>query len=221
MSLAAFIKKQKENNYVILAFFVLCVFSILLLRIINHYIITDDIYQKTVSEQLSVKRVDEALANRFKYEWLNLVVTPVFKLLSFLIITLIIATGAYLRSYKISFVKIFTAVVYASFVFLLPEIIKIFYFMNIDNDFTMEQFRNFYPYSLLYYVNKESIDVWFYYPIYLINIIELFYCLVLAVCIRFVSKLSFLKSFFLIIQTYVVALILWTVFIIFISLNLS
>ncbi len=214
------IRWLNKHNW-LYGFISISVISIMISFITRHFIVNEEVVYQSLSERLPSEKIDELMVNRTKFEWVGYLLMPIFKFMLFVIISAILATGIYLKSYRISFIKILTVVIYSSFVFLIPSLIKTVYFFSLENSFTMDEFQNFHPYSLLYYVNYDRIDIWFYYPIYLVNFFEISFWVALAIGIKIVSKLSFLKSVILILQTYVLSLLLWIVFVMFISINVA
>lgn len=210
----------KSNSW-LLPFIIISLISITLSFFTRHFVVSEELVYNSLSERLPSERIEDAMANRIKYEWINYVLIPVIKFILFLITTIVILVGVHINSYKIAFKKILTVVVYSGFLFLLPTIIRIIYFSLFKDSFTLNDFQNFYPHSLLFYIDKSKIATWFYYPISVINIYEFVYWFFLAVGIKKVSDLSFIKSFILILQTYVLGFFIWVVFVVFISLNLS
>lgn len=210
----------KSNNW-LLAFIIISFISIALSFVSRHYLINEEIVYKSLSEHLPTERLEDAMANRVKYEWLNYMLIPIVKFTLFIITSTVILTGVYLNAYKISFKKILTVVAFSGFVVLIPNFIKIVYFFFFKESFSLEEFQNFHPHSLLFYVDKQEIAKWFYYPIYLINFTELLYWFALVIGIKLISNLSFAKSFLLVSQTYILTLFVWAVFVVFVSINLT
>ena len=210
----------KSNSW-LLPFIIISFITVVLSFFTRHFIISKELVFNSLREHLPSESIEDAMTNRIKYEWINYVLIPVIKFILFLVTTIIIAVGVHLNSYKIAFKKILTVVVYSGFLFLLPIIIRIVYFYFFKDNFTLNDFQNFYPHSLLFYIDKSKVETWFYYPISVINIYEFTYWILLAVGIKKVSDLSFVKSFLLILQTYVLVFFIWVVFVVFLSLNFS
>lgn len=208
-----------KNNSWLPAFLIICLISAAVSYYINHFLISKEMIFDSMREQLSSERVEEMLSGKAKYVWLSYIISPVIKFVIILIISGVILTGIHLKSYKISFKKILTVVVYCEFIFLLPLIIKVLYFSFFKNDYSLDEFSGFSPHSLLYYIDKSSVSQWFHYPIYLVNIFQLLSWFILAFGINKVSDLSFKKSFLLIMQTYVPAVVFWAVIMVFIAVS--
>ena len=196
------------------------IISILISYIINHLIITGSIFKESVTERLSTGRAEEVIINRYKYEWVRYLLTPILKFIPIITISLIILTGAYLNNYKVKFVKILKLVTILNAIQLLPGIIRIVWFNN-SNNFTLEEFQNFSPYSLLYYLNKDNFQVWLYYPLSLVNILEILYWVLLTIGIKKIFKIRLSKAICLFFQTYFIALLLWVTFVTFIIIILD
>lgn len=210
-----------KKHRIWLVFAALCLGYISLALINRNYILTDDIVYESLSKQLSSERVEDIMASRAESNFLPYLLTPVFRLINVAIISLIVLIGVYLHSYEIKYRQIFRVVVIASIVFLIPGIWRTIVFAMKTPNFTLEEFREFSPHSILYYLDRDSIKDWFYYPLYLVNLAELIFMFVVAVGLKKAGNLKLTKSILLVIETYFVSLVLWTLFVVFLSINAS
>lgn len=214
-------RKFIKSNRWLFPFLLLSLIMGAISYITSHFVISEEMVYESLSNRVSSERIEDIMANQSKYQWLNYVLNPILLLISFLIISAVVAVGVHLKSYKISFKKILTVVTYSSFIFLLPKLIKLVYFLFYAEEFTIDEYRAFSPHSLIFYIDKSLISKWLYYPVYLVNISEFVFWFILAYGIKLISNLSFVKSFMLIIQTYVAALLFWAVVVVFIFVSLS
>ena len=128
---------------------------------------------------------------------------------------------------KVTFKQLFDAVIKAEFVFLLVSILKIVWFYFFQTNYTLEDLQYFYPLSALNIVGYQGLESWFIYPLQVLNLFELAYCLLLS---YFVGKLAFTEKdkgkpmdlgFKIVASSYGSALLLWVVVVMFFTLNYS
>jgi hypothetical protein len=116
---------------------------------------------------------------------------------------------------------LFQIVLIAEFLFILPSLIKLIWFLFFETDYDLADLQTFYPLSLLNLIDTESIPQWSLYPIQLLNVFEVVYWCILAYGIALVAKERWPKMLGLVASSYGVGLFVWVVFITFITINLS
>jgi hypothetical protein len=129
--------------------------------------------------------------------------------------------GLFVWNCKIGFGKVLKVILLAEFVLIIPLIIKCIWFFFFKLNYTIEDFQMYYPLSLSNLFNLESISKLLLYPLQLLNFFELLYCIVLG---HFISKLinnNFDKAFKIVLSSYVPALIVWVVFVMFLTVTLN
>ena len=92
----------------------------------------------------------------------------------------VIWVGCFLFGYRVTYNQCWTIVLIAEFVFLIPEIIKIIWFLVFDTDPNYYEIRAFYPLSVMNFVDFENLGARYAYPFKALNLFELLYWLVLA-----------------------------------------
>lgn len=195
--------------------------NITLAFLIKHLLINKTLYYQSFSDQLSIDQINRMLDMQSKYEYWAYLLLFIFNLIKYSIIALIIQTGIFLWGFKISYSQLFRVVIVAEFIFLFPLIIKLVWFYFVETNYTLEELQQFYPLSILnvFYVKQIS-QLWFY-PLQLLNVFELLYWFILALGISKVIKKDFDKSLRIVLSSYLPALFIWVIFILFITLTLS
>lgn len=135
------------------------------------------------------------------------------------IITLVIYTGVILSSLNIGLRRIFRVVVQAEFIFLLMGFVRFFWFYLFQSDINFTSLGFFQPLSIINFFSPNDDLTYLVYPLQLINLFELAYWFILAYLLRNLLKKSFWKSFEFVLNTYGVALVIWVVFVTFLTLN--
>lgn len=127
--------------------------------------------------------------------------------------------GKWLTSRFLTFSHVFVYVVKADFIFFVIGIYKLVYFTVYPPN-TIEEIQNFAPGSLLQLVSQVN-EPWLIYPLQAINLWELGFMLMLAYQLKKYFKDDFTQSFVNVLLSYGSAFLLWIVFVVFITLNLS
>ncbi len=201
------------------AFF--CLLAISQSFILDNFIITHEVFYKSYAEQYTFAKIQEFVNLISKVKWFIYALTPILYLIKFTIVAMVLATGDQIFDYKMGFRKLFHIAMISETIFLLPQFIKLIWFLVFEHAETLRQVGSFEILSIYSMFNEREIYDWLRYPFSLANIFELTYWLILAIGIKYLTKFSFNKSLKFVLSTYVSALLLWAVFVIFLSLNLS
>lgn len=110
---------------------------------------------------------------------------PFIYLWKFTVIAFVIWVGCFMFGYRVTYKECWGVVIGAEFVFLIPEVIKIFWFIAIETDPTLNEISAFYPLSLMHFVDYESIDKRYAYPLRALNAFEILYWVLLVNGIHF------------------------------------
>jgi hypothetical protein len=210
---------RTSNKYLLFVF--LCLTLFLINYLSANLILNDEIYFSYFAEQLSYNQIQSYLDKQLKYQWISYLVIPLIYLIKFVIVSLILLTGAIFYNIEISFKKLFQIALIAEFLFVIPSLIKLFWFLFIQTDFDLIDLQTFYPLSLLNLIDAESIPQWSLYPLQLLNVFEVFYWFILAYGLTLATQEKWQKMLGLVASSYGVGLFVWVVFITFITINLS
>ena len=86
-------------------------------------------------------------------------------------------------------------------------------------DYNLEDLQAFNPLSLGNLVNLSEIDAWIAYPLNLISFWELLYWVFLVAGVRELFKVSYWKSFLIVLCSYGIGLVIWVIFVMYLILN--
>ena len=177
---------------------------------------------------LSLEQIQEIINLKNKWEWLSYAIIPLILLIKISLIASVIYIGAFFYSkVKVTFRQLFNEIVKAEYVFLGVGVLKIIWFYFFQTNYTLEDLQYFYPLSALNIVGYKGLESWFIYPLQVLNLFELAYCLLLS---YFVGKLAFTEKdkgkpmdlgFKIVASSYGSALLLWVVVVMFFTLNYS
>lgn len=189
--------------------------------ITNEFLVNEELYYDAFSQQLSYERINEYFLFQQKWVWLAYIIIPVVYLIKFTLVAICLGTGLLLWGYKISFIKLFQIALIADSIFLIPALIKVFWFLFIQTDYTLTDLQYFYPLSILNLFDSGSLDIWFIYPLQLLNLFELLYWLVLAYGLYLILKESYDEMLKVVLSSYGFGLLLWAIFITFLNVSFS
>lgn len=188
-----------------LFFFVLVIFFILI-----RYITNDLILQSIPGYEKLEK--DGSLTIFHIFNTLNYLWTPFALLWKFTLTAFIIWTGSFAFGYKTSFVKLWQFALFAEIVFIVPELLKMIYFIQPAEGVTFQEIRDFYPLSLFSLSDAQSVASKYHYPLRALNLFELIYITLLVLGFHTISKRSIKESVLVILCSYVLFFLLWLVF---------
>ncbi|WP_123803325.1 hypothetical protein [Flavivirga aquatica] len=121
----------------------------------------------------------------------------------------------------IKYKKILNIVLKAEFIFLLAILIKTVWFYVFNQDYDLNDLQYFYPLSVLNIVGYNNIQVWFIYPLQILNLFELSYWFILAYMLGKELEVNTNKSFAIVASSYGVGLVIWVGIVMFFTLNMS
>ena len=202
-------------------------FGIITFFSIQSVIIEDQLYYQTFGEQLTFSRIEQILYLSKKFQWLGYAIIPLVILFRIFYTSVFLYIGICFTEIKVEFGKLFKIALVTDFIYVfsgLAKLVILIFFKEVNNLVDLQ----FIPFSAMELFDAKSIDPLFVYPLSLINVFELGYFLVLAwLMIRVINEaneerdINFGKSLKLVTASYGSGLLLWVVFVMFITLNLS
>lgn len=202
--------------------FVGLVFLTILLSFVSKWILDiDELLFNTLSEQLTIQQVENAMSMKRDWEWLGYLAVLLLIFIKIIIIALVLDFGLFIYNKDLKFKTLFSIVLKAEYIFLFVIIFKTVWFLIFQPDFTLEGLQYFYPFSLLNIVGYEGMQPWFIYPFQVINLFELAYWFVLAYLIGKEINSTTDKGFSIVASSYGVMLLIWVVGVMFFTLNMS
>ena len=209
-----------ENKNIVLFLFIVF-YNLILVFLSNQFLISETLFYNSFAEQLTIDKIDKLIDQANQWAWLSYVLIPVICLLKFSTIALILLTGFFFINKKINFSLLFKAVMFAEIPFLLVPLIKLFWFLFIQTHYTFQDLQYFFPLSALQLFEIENLSTWQIYPLQLLNVFELVYWISLAYCLRRLLHISLNSSMEMVLASYGTSLLLWVVFITFLSLSFT
>lgn len=202
-------------------FAIICALYIAFALVGNYVLISDEMYFDLFGEQLAYERIVEMVESGKNWRWLGYVTLPVFIFIKCFLVVCCLSVGVLVTNIATSIKDIFRVVIIAETVFIIPSLVKIIWFGIFFTDYTLQDLQYFSPFSLLNVIDRENVDVWYVYPLQLVNVFELVYWVALTYGMMSVTQSGFLKMFRLVALSYGVGLLLWAVCVVFLTVSIS
>jgi len=188
-----------------LTFITLCLFSILLL-----YVKKSFIENETAAFEFLQDRPEGAILQMVSA--LQFFSIPFIYLWKFTVIGFVLWVGCFMFGFRITFSQCWTVVMAAEFIFLIPEVLKIGWFMFFQTDPTLPEIRAFYPFSLMNFFDYADVEKRYAYPLRAISIFEIFYILIMVNGVHFYAKREKKAAWWIVSTSYILIFILWLIF---------
>lgn len=134
---------------------------------------------------------------------------PFVYLWKFTVIAFVIWVGCFMFGYRVTYSQCWGVVIASEFVFLLPEVIKIIWFMTVETDPDYHQISAFYPLSLMNLFDYYSLDRRWAYPLRALNLFELAYWFLLVEGIHHYARKDKKTVWLIVACSYVLLFLLW------------
>jgi len=191
-----------------LTFIILCLISIFLL-----YIKKSFIENETAAFEFLQDRPEGMILRLISA--LQFFSIPFIYLWKFTILGFVLWVGCFLFGYRITFSQCWSVVMAAEFVFILPELLKIGWFLFVRTDPSLSEVQAFYPLSLMNFFDYSAMDKRYAYPLRAISVFEILYVLMM---VRGVNYYSFRihkqqsATWWIVSSSYILIFLLWLTF---------
>lgn len=188
-----------------LLFILLCVATVLLL-----YVKKSFIENETAAFEFLQDRPEGAILQIIST--LQFISIPIIYLWKFTVIAFVIWVGCFLYGYRITYTQCWGVVLGAEFIFLLPELLKIAWFLFIETDPSYYDIGGFYPLSLMHFFDYHAIDKRYAYPLRALNLFEIGYIFLLVAGIHHYARKDKKIVWLIVVSSYILIFLLWLVF---------
>lgn len=188
-----------------LLFILLCLITLLLL-----YIKKSFIENETAAFEFLQDRPEGAILTLIST--LQFISVPVVYLWKFTVIAFVIWVGCFMYGYRVTYSQCWGVVVGAEFIFFIPEVLKILWFLFVETDPLYTDIGAFYPLSLMHFFDYYTIDTRWAYPLRALNLFEIAYCFLLVAGIHHYAQKEKKIVWFIVVSSYVLIFLLWLVF---------
>ncbi|MFN3839745.1 MAG: hypothetical protein ACK4RF_03465 [Cyclobacteriaceae bacterium] len=143
---------------------------------------------------------------------LQFISIPIVYLWKFTIIAFVIWVGCFMFGYRVTYAQCWGVVIGAEFIFLIPELIKILWFIFIVPDPRYSDIGAFYPLSLMHFFDYYSLNTRYAYPLRALNVFEIIYWFLLVAGIHHYARKEKRVVWFIVAASYVLIFFLWLIF---------
>lgn len=143
---------------------------------------------------------------------LRIISVPLVYLWKFTVIGFVVWVGCFLFGYRVTFSQSWGIAIVSEFIFLIPEIVKIIWFMVINTDPTYDEVRSFYPLSLMNFFDTYAVSKRYAYPLRALNLFEVAYCFALVSGVHYFARKEKKIAWFIVLGSYVLLFICWLAF---------
>jgi hypothetical protein len=187
---------------------VLCLISFLLLYVKKAFI-----ENETAAFEFLQDRPEGAIMQMISA--VQFISIPFIYLWKFTVIGFVLWVGCFLFGYRITFSQCWSVALTAEFVFIIPELLKIGWFLFVKTDPTLPEIRAFYPFSLMNFVDYVTLNKKFAYPLRALSIFEVLYVLILVKGVNSFSLRAHKQSratWWIVSCSYILVFLLWLLF---------
>lgn len=125
------------------------------------------------------------------------------------VIGFVVWIGCFMFGYRVTFAQCWAVVLTAEYIFLIPEVIKILWFLLIEKDPSYHDIGSFYPLSLIHFVDYDSLDKRWAYPLRALNLFEIAYWVLLVEGVHFWARKDKKYVWVIVLCSYVVIFFGW------------
>ena len=187
------------------AFLLLCVASFLLL-----YIKKDFIENETAAFEFLQDRPEGGILQLISA--IQFFSIPLIYLWKFTVIGFVIWVGCFMFGYRVTYSQCYGVAIVSEFIFLIPEVLKIAWFLFIQTDPNLHDIRAFYPFSLMHFFDYYELGRQYVYPLKALNLFEVVYWVALANGIHFYSHKEKRIAWIIVFSSYGLVFLLWLLF---------
>jgi hypothetical protein len=137
---------------------------------------------------------------------------PFVYLWKFTVIAFVIWVGCFMFGYRVTYTQCWGVVIGAEYIFLIPEVAKILWFIFVATDPNYHDIRGFYPLSLMHFFDYYTIDKRWAYPLRALNVFEVAYWFLLVEGIHHYARKDKKYVWIIVASSYILIFLLWLLF---------
>ena len=128
------------------------------------------------------------------------------------LIAFVLWVGSFMFGYRITYSQMWLIALIGETVFLIPEFIKIMWFITVDHQPDIWEIKAFYPLSLMNLFDPSSVPDNLHYPLKALNLFEVIYWFVLVEAIHLTAKKKWNYALAIVFTSYVPFFLIWLVY---------
>lgn len=206
---------------IILRYLLLCALAILFTNFHKNILNLESLQVESLSKVYNPNHISKFIKQSQSLQYYTFLFIALNIFLKTITVSLIMFVYCVFQKTALNFKKIFVIVITAEYIFLLPIIYEIVFFNYFKLDYSYSNIKNFSSLSLLNLFDNYTFEPWYIYPLQTFNLFELAYVVFLGYQMAKLTKSTPDQGFFMVVSSYVPALILWICCIMFLTLNYS
>jgi hypothetical protein len=197
--------------------------NLILIWLSKTLLINEIVFYNTYSEQLTYDRSLQLFENMKSIDWISYAFTPIMLLLKFSLISLVLYIGiVFCNLYeKVSLSSVFKVVIAGEVVFVFAGFVKFLWFYLFAGNYDLNDLGFFYPLSLINIFKISEVSKIWIYPLQTVNVFHLVYIFFISFGLHKVCTIERPESDKIVLVSYVPALVVWMVLIMFLTIDLS
>lgn len=128
------------------------------------------------------------------------------------VIAFVVWVGCFMFGYRVTYTQCWGIVLVSEYIFLIPEVLKIIWFMTVETDPSYHDIRSFYPLSLIHLADYDLLDKRYAYPLRALNAFEPIYWVLLVNGIHHAAQKEKRYAWIIVAGSYIPLFLLWLLF---------
>ena len=202
-------------------FIIIVLANLILIWLSKNLLINEVVFYNAFSEQLTYDRSLKLFEDLKNLSWVSYVFTPVMLLLKFSIISFVIYIGLIFSNIqdKISLGVVFKIIIASEIIFVFAGIVKFIWFYLFAGNYDLNDLGFFYPLSLINFFSRGELSRIWVFPFQTVNLFHILYIILISYGLNKVCLIEKRDSDKIVLQSYLPALFLWVVLIMFLTIE--
>jgi len=185
------------------------------------FLINEIVFYNTYSEQLTMDRSLQLLESVRKFSWVSYAFIPLMLIIKFTLISIVIYTGIFFYNLndKVTFGTVSKIVIASEIIIVIASLIKFLWLYLFGGNYDLNDIGFFYPLSLINLFKINEVDRIWIFPLQIVNLFQVVYTIALSYGLKKACNLGESDSDRIVLSSYLPAMVVWIVFIMFISFD--
>jgi hypothetical protein len=137
---------------------------------------------------------------------------PLVYLWKFTVIGFVVWVGSFMFGYRVTYSQCWGIAIVSEYIFLVPEFLKILWFLFVQTDPNLNDIRAFYPFSLMHFFDYYDLDKRYVYPLKALNLFEIGYWALLVSGVHHFARKQMKTAWIIVLSSYGLIFLLWLLF---------
>lgn len=180
----------------------------------------ETIFYNTYADKLTADRIEKMYNNGKSWQWLSYLLIPLVLFLKVLYNSFWLTSASIFNDSKVKFLDNYNICLKAEYVFIIMGIFKFLWLVLFKEVNTLTDL-SFMPGSLSNLFKTNEVPVWLNYPLQVVNIWEVLFCIIGTSMCSIQFNISTAKAAKLFCIPYLMGLFIWLMVVVFLSLQFS